>query len=152
MSERMEYPLVETHPDPPEIVQALKGPLRDPTTVGWPPMLPVELALGDSSAKKICDFYEITREQFAALIALPAFKKAFADAQEMMQKDGMSFRIKARMQAEALLPTSWALIHSQYTQANIKAKLIEATWRVAGFEPKESDRNPVTPLQINIVL
>jgi hypothetical protein len=70
----------------------------------------------------------------------------------MLQKEGMAFRVKARMQSEALLPTSWKLIHSQYTPAAIKARMIEATWRVAGFEPKESDRAPVVPLQINIQL
>ena len=125
----------------------------DPTTrMGWPAMLPVELALGESSPKAICEAYELSKDDFVRLTANPAFQKSFRDAQEMLQKEGMAFRIKARMQSEALLPASWKLIHSQYTPANVKAKLIEATWRVAGFEPKESDRAPIVPLQINIQL
>lgn len=145
-----DYPVPRA--DPPAIAKALQEPARDPTSVGWPPMLPVELALGEATPKEICEAYGITREQFVDLIALPAFKKAFVDARDMLSKEGMSFRVKARMQAEALLPTSWAMIHSQWTPANIKAKLIEATWRVAGFEPKESDRAPQQALQINIHL
>lgn len=124
----------------------------DPSTIGWPPSLPVELALADSSPKDICEAYSITRERFLQLIQIPAFQKAFADAKEMLTKDGMAFRAKARMQAEGLLPESWRLIHSQYTPAAVKAKLIEATWRVAGFEPKESDRTAGQNLQININL
>jgi len=131
--------LLEENPDPAQ-------------RVGWPAMLPVELALGESSPKEICAVYELSKDDFVRLTGNPAFQKAFRDAQDMLQKEGMAFRVKARMQSEALLPTSWKLIHSQYTPAAIKARMIEATWRVAGFEPKESDRAPVVPLQINIQL
>jgi hypothetical protein len=124
----------------------------DPAMIGWPPSLPVELAMGETSPKEICEAYDIDREHFIVLTRNAVFQKAFADAREMLAKEGMAFRVKARMQAEGLLPESWRLIHSQYTPANVKAKLIEATWRVAGFEPKESDRAPGQNLQININL
>lgn len=145
-----QYPVVM--PDPVAITRALQQPAPDPALAGWPPMLPIELALGEDKPKDICEAYGITREQFVDLIKLPAFQKAYVDAKEMLQKEGMTFKVKARMQAEELLKTSWALIHSQYTQSNIKAKLIEATWRVAGFEPKESDKAAGQNMQINIHL
>jgi hypothetical protein len=124
----------------------------DPALLGWPPSLPVELAMGEHSPKEICEAYDITKAQFVVLTQNPTFQKAFKDAQEMLAKEGMAFRVKARMQAEGLLPESWRLIHSQYTPAAVKAKLIEATWRVAGFEPKESDRSPAQALQIVVNL
>jgi hypothetical protein len=63
----------------------------------------------------------------------------------------MTFRIKARMQAEGLLQTSWHLIHNKDTPAAVKADLIKHTWKVAGVEPKET-MAAITPLQIMINL
>lgn len=124
----------------------------DPAKIGWPPTLPVELALGNVPSKYICEQHGISKEQFVRLTQVPAFQKAFADAREMLLKESVSFRAKARLQSEMLLPESWRLIHSQYTPANVKAKLIEATWRVAGFEPKNTDVASGNNLQINIHL
>jgi hypothetical protein len=56
-----------------------------------------------------------------------------------LQKDGVSFRIKAKLQAEALLAKSWALIHSPDTPNTVKADLIKSTVRWAGYEPKQTD-------------
>lgn len=124
----------------------------DPSLLGFPPMLPVELALGEDPVREICASYGIDKAAFTKLCANPAFGKAVKDAKEMLAKEGMGFRMKARMQAEALLKTSWALIHSPGTAPSVKADLIKNTFKVAGFEPKESDRAPIMPLQINIQL
>jgi hypothetical protein len=70
---------------------------------------------------------------------------------ETLSRDGMSFRVKARIQSEALLETSWQLIHSNSTPAQVKADLIKHTHKVAGLEPKEQ-AGVVSPLQININL
>jgi hypothetical protein len=126
--------------------------LRNPALLGFPPTLPVELALGDHNAQTICDAYGITRTEFESLCENPVFQKAFADASELLQKEGMSFRIKARMQAEELLKASWNLIENPGTSASVKADLIKATWRVAGFEPKATDGPAITPIQINVNL
>jgi hypothetical protein len=70
---------------------------------------------------------------------------------EAMQREGMSFRVKARLQSEALLETSWKMIHNQNTPSAVRADLIKHTHRVAGLEPKEQP-NQVTPLNIQINL
>lgn len=124
----------------------------DPSVLGFPPTLPIELALGDASAKEICTAYNVTRERFEELIALPAFRKAYTDALEALAKEGMSFKVKARLQAEGLLKTSWELIHNPGVASNVKADLIKATWRVAGFEPKANEQAPHAPLAIQINL
>lgn len=108
--------------------------------------------MGESPVPEICAAYDISKERFKVLIALPVFQQAFAAAQETLQKEGMSFRVKARMQSEALLETSWALIHALHTPANVKADMIKATWKVGGLEPKENTGNLGAPLQINIHL
>jgi hypothetical protein len=124
----------------------------DPATLGFPPLLPIELALAESPVKEICESFGIeTKEDFARIIAQPMFQKAYAEAQKMLQQEGMSFRVKARLQSEELLKTSYALIHSAHTPSNVKADLIKQTWKVAGLEPKEV-ATAVVPLQININL
>jgi hypothetical protein len=61
-----------------------------------------------------------------------------------VKKEGMSFKLKARLQSEALLETSWRLIHAPSSEVPpaVKAKLMEATWRMAGFDNKEGTSGP----------
>lgn len=58
-----------------------------------------------------------------------------------MQKGGVTFQMKARAQADALLDTTWAIIHSNATPANVKADLIKSTIRWAGYEQKADEGN-----------
>jgi hypothetical protein len=51
----------------------------------------------------------------------------------------MSFKLKARLQAEELLKTSWRLIHApaEEVPSSVKADLLKATMRWAGYDIKE---------------
>ena len=124
----------------------------DPSRVGFPAMLPIELAMRTGTVREICDAYNLTREDFAALIQDPTFAKAYAAAVEEVQKDGVSFRMKARMQAEELLAKSWAIIHSPETPSTVKADLIKSTVRWAGYEVKTGEALAGNAFQININL
>jgi hypothetical protein len=131
----------------------LREGVDDPALLGFPATLPIELAMGEYPRNDILTAYGITPELWDVLRFNPTFRKAITDAQTLLRKDGMSFRLKARMQAEALLETSWNIIHSLHTPAAVKADLIKHTHRVAGYEPKSND--PVlggTALQINLHL
>jgi hypothetical protein len=108
----------------------------DPSLLGFPPLLPIELAMRVAPVQEICAAYNISKDQFIELSQDPLFVKAYSDAKEALQKDGMSFRIKARLQAEELLKKSWAMIHSPETPTTVKADLLKATVRWAGLEPK----------------
>jgi len=87
----------------------------DPTTLFWPSSLPLE---------------------YARLRADPAFRRAVEEAIETLQEEGASFQLKARAQAEALLTTSWGLIHRPLDEvsASVKATLIQMTIRCAGLD------------------
>ena len=87
----------------------------DPSKLGFPPMLPVELAMRTDTVPNICKAYDIDRDEFAILIDDPLFVAAYRQAQENLKKDGVSFRLKAKMQAEALLGKSWQIIHAPET-------------------------------------
>jgi hypothetical protein len=65
----------------------------------------------------------------------------------------MSFKIKARIQAEELLKKSWSIIHSEHTPVAVKADLIKATVRWADYEPKNGGPGGLgNAFQININL
>lgn len=126
---------------------------EDPALLGFPPMLSIELAMHSAPVPEICAAYGITKEEFIVLVDDPLFVQAYAGAKEMLQKDGMSFRIKAKLQAEELLKKSWAIIHSDSTPSNVKADLIKSTVRWAGYEPKGDGPGGVgNAFQININL
>lgn len=124
----------------------------DPAAMGWPVTLPLELAMGEQKPREICESYDISKEQFARLAQIPAFQKAFNDAKALLKQEGMTFRVKARMQSELLLETAYALIHAPGTPSNVKADLIKATWKFAGLEPREEGGSNQQTLQIQINL
>lgn len=128
----------------------------DPAELSWPATLPIEIALKTASIRDICEGYGLDRAQYEVLRTNPLFVEAVASVAQDIKKDkGLSFKLKAQLQSEELLKTSWKLIHSPNDQVppNVKADLIKFTWRVAGLEPdKAAKAAVVVPLQINIDL
>lgn len=127
-----EYPLT----DPTE---ELFNQLRDPSKVGFPPLLPVELALRVDTPAAICGIYGISKEEFAVMVQHPVFVKAYQDAVEMLKVEGMSFKLKARMQAEDFLKTSYQLVQNPRTSDAVRAGLIRDTVRWAGYDAKAAE-------------
>jgi hypothetical protein len=111
------------------------NPLKDPATIlGFPPMLPVELAMHVDTPQRICAAYGIDFAEFAELTQNPVFQLAYNNAVDELKKDGVSFRLKAKMQAEKLLEKSWQLIHDVATPTTVQADLIKSTVRWAGYD------------------
>jgi len=71
----------------------------------------------------------------------PVFLKKVEHYRDEIRAKGMTFRLKARAQAEELLTTSWMLIHNDGVSPAVKADLIKSTVKWAGLEPK--DNGPV---------
>ena len=129
--------------------------IRDPATLGWPPTLPVELALKIAPPAQLQAEYGFTNSEWDALKQDPAFLADLGAACDMVRKEGMTFKLKARLQAEELLKTSWKLIHADPDQVppSVKADLLKATMRWAGYDQKEAGAGlGGTALQININL
>jgi hypothetical protein len=108
----------------------------DPAKLSFPPSLPVEIAMREQSVKEVCQNYDISRQEWDVIRVNPVFVRALRDAVDLLQKEGMGFKIKARLQSEELLKTSWALIHSSNADVPpaVKADLIKRTWQVAGLD------------------
>jgi hypothetical protein len=135
----------------------------DPAALGWPPSLPLELALRSQPVREICAAYGIDRFEYDRLRADPAFRRAVVEATETLKEEGATFRLKARAQSEELLKTSWALIHKPLDQvsASVKAQLIQMTIRCAGLDASIEQKakasataqaNALTTLTINLHL
>lgn len=122
-----------------QLVRLLERQATDPSTAFFPPMLPLELAMRVDTAANICKAYQITREQFAALIQHPVFVKAYQEAVEMLKVDGMSFKSKARLQAEDYLGTAFAMVKNPNISDSVRADLIKSTVRWAGYDQKAID-------------
>lgn len=128
----------------------------NPAEIGlYPPTFPVEIALRVAPLQKICQEYGISHEEWLVLKEDPVFKRDLMAAVEMVKKDGMSFKLKAQLQADELLKTSWKMIHSSQEEvpASVRADLLKFTVRAAGYaEPAEKANANQNTLQIQINL
>lgn len=136
-----------------------KLPAVNPAQIGYPPTLPLEVALAAVPIKEICRSYGISREQWADLRLDHTFQNAVSGYLDELKKDGMSFKLKARLQAEGMLEQNWNLVHdkSGLVPASVKADLIKFTVRCAGLSEEKQGQGPGsggigTALQINIML
>jgi hypothetical protein len=102
--------------------------------LGYPATLPLELALRVATPKKICEAYGISRSEFEVLAQNPTFVEDLRRARELVRKEGMSFKLKAMLQSDELLKTSWRMIHNNALPATVRADLIKFTVRVAGLD------------------
>lgn len=116
-------------------------PEKDPAALGWPPTLPIEIALKTAPMNDIREEYGYSKEQWAALKHDPRFLADLTAAMTMVAKEGMSFKLKAKLQAEELLKESWKMIHADGiggVPASVRADLLKATMRWAGYDVKEA--------------
>lgn len=76
--------------------------------------------------------------QMAAISEDPVFQKQLEVYRTEIRTNGITFKMKARSQAEELLYTSWSLIHSEEVSPAVKADLIKSTVRWAGLDSKDN--------------
>ena len=106
----------------------------------WSDRLAFDVALRlEGSGEAVADI--ITRHNISALELQdfsrdPVFAKRVEHYRSEVRDKGLTFKLKARAQAEELLKTSWLLIHSPDVSAAVKADLIKSTVKWAGLEPK----------------
>lgn len=111
---------------------------ENPSDLGYPATLPVEIALNMLPVADICTAYNISTARWLLIKNDPVFQQQLEAAKDMLKKEGMSFQLKAKLQSEELLRTTWNLIHSHAVPPNVKADLIKSTIRWAGYEAQAS--------------
>lgn len=101
------------------------------------PRIAYEIALGVDQPWAVFGKYGVAEEQAAALSTNPAFMATVAKYQEELLASGVSFKLKAKIQAEDLLTHSYLIATDPEAPMSVRADLIKWTARVAGLEPKE---------------
>lgn len=107
---------------------------RDPAALGYPASLAVEIALQEHTPKQLCKLYGIDEKTWDRIRADPLFQNDVSARMIELQSEGVSFKMKARLQAEGMLDENWRLVHHVDTPANVKADLIKHTVRMAGLD------------------
>lgn len=111
----------------------------NPAKIVWDATLPLELALKTATPQELKAHYGYDDDEWDALRQNEVFLAELKNAIELVKQDGMSFKLKCQLQGEAMLDTSWRLIHAPASEvsAAVKARLMETTWRMAGFDNKD---------------
>lgn len=124
----------------------------DPARLGYPPTLPVEIAMRTSGTRAVCESYGITEEEWELIRHDPTFLSDLQRAADMLKEEGMSFRVKAKLQSEELLKTSWRMIHNPNTPPSVAADLIKSTARWAQYDvpPSQAVAPPGSGFSISI--
>ena len=96
----------------------------------------VALALEGSgeSMDEIKSRHRVTASDLLVFNKDPVFLKKVDSYRGEIRDKGMTFRLKARAQAEELLTTSYVLIHSPDVSPAVKADLIKSTVKWAGLD------------------
>jgi hypothetical protein len=108
----------------------------------WNDRLAFDVALtlegsGDT-LQEVITRHRISANDILAFNADPIFLKKVEGYRTEVREKGLTFKLKARAQAEELLTTSWLLIHDAAVSPAVKADLIKSTVKWAGLEPKDA--------------
>jgi len=106
----------------------------------WTERLAFDIALRlEGSGEDVNEILNRHQLDVSALLVFnkdPVFLRQVSKFRDEIRDKGVTFRLKARTQAEELLKTSWVLIHSPDVSPAVKADLIKSTVKWAGLEPK----------------
>jgi hypothetical protein len=133
----------------------IQAPPANPSEILYPATLPIEVAMRETPPQELKVEYGFDDASWAALKLNPTFLADVKAAHDMLKKEGSSFKLKARLQADELLKRSWQMIHAPSDQVapSVAADLLKATIRWAGYDNKEAAAGAVNNgfnIQINL--
>lgn len=80
----------------------------------------------------------VDEETFLQLAQNPLFKKQVNVYKKELEDNGVSFQLKAKIQAEEMLKRGWQIVHDSDTPPAVAVKQIENTVRWAGLDNKST--------------
>lgn len=122
--------------------------LSEASPAPWHPKLPFDIAMG-LSAETVCIAYEITQEELNRLFHTQAFRRDVSKHEQEIRENGISFRSKAKIQAEMYLEELHELILDAQTPASIRLNAIQSIVKWAGLEPKEEKQTAAVQINNN---
>ena len=108
----------------------------------WNDRLAFDVALtlegSGETLQEVITRHNISANDILTFNADPIFLKKVEGYRTEVREKGLTFKLKARAQAEELLTTSWLLIHDPAVSPAVKADLIKSTVKWAGLEPRDA--------------
>ncbi|MNQ15585.1 hypothetical protein D3C85_285580 [compost metagenome] len=99
----------------------------------WDARLVIDYVLGVST-EAILEEYNLTHQAFERVKLDIGFMGKVAALKKELEKDGATFALKAKLQAEVLLEESFKMAMNSNVDDRVRAKLIADTVRWAGFD------------------
>lgn len=99
----------------------------------WSSHLALDVAIG-TSVDAILEAYSLQMHELVAIKKDPQFITQVNKMRKDLDKEGVSFRLKAQIQAEHYLQNSWDMIHDGDVDPKVRADLIKSTMRWAGYD------------------
>lgn len=127
-------------------------PLQVPTTVNpWPPQLVVELALQLHPLEDILSRHSLAESDYQNLLTNLTFRREVATTIRELSENGQSFKLKARMQAEAYLEVVDDIVNDLSIAASTRMDAIKYMTKCGDLEPRDTkDIGNATQVNVNI--
>ena len=124
--------------DPMEVVRSIpawvpNSPVDAVSRPEWNPRIVIDFALG-ASKESILEEYDLMDHHYERIIRDIGFLGKVAALKKELEKDGATFTLKAKLQAEVLLDEAFKMAINEKVDDRVRAKLIGDTVRWAGFD------------------
>lgn len=116
----------------------------------WPPRLPFDLALGIDGIDILSQRYDLTRSEIEAFSLVPSFRMEVDKHLREIRENGVSFKEKAKVQAEEYLMKLHDIVVDPDAPASVRLDGIKSVVKWAGYEPKETKEGQAQQPQFNI--
>jgi hypothetical protein len=142
--------------DPLEVVRSIPAwipasPVGSMARPEWSPRLVIDFVLGVNK-ETIMEEYQILDHHYERIIRDVGFMGKVVALKKELEKDGATFGLKAKLQAEVLLDESFKMAMDQDVDSRVRAKLIGDTVRWAGFDKTGMAGDSTGGFSININL
>ena len=124
--------------DPMEVVKSIPewvpaSPVSAEARPEWDARLVIDYVLG-AGKETICEVYGLMPHHYDRIVLDVGFMGKVAALKKELEKDGATFTLKAKLQAEVLLDESFKMAMNKDVDDRVRAKLIGDTVRWAGFD------------------
>jgi len=135
----------------PKSLKYWRPPTNQPhQTSPWDPRLILDLALSIESTEQILERYAVSEQEYDAFLKMPAFRRDLALTMKEVRENGLSFKHKARVQAESYLEVLDQLVYSESTPSGVRLDGIKQAVTWANLIPKDEKGEAQSQSQINI--
>jgi hypothetical protein len=121
---------------------------------GWPARLSFDVALGMDEEEDILTRHGIPPAAWAVIRDNPLFRREVGEHRRRMGEEGVTFKAKAKVQAEEYLKTLDVLVTDPVVDPRVRLEAIRSVVKWAGLEPRPESEGAGfgNAIQVNINL